>query len=74
MVLEITFMGSELVQFSVFFFFRRTLSSHVSKRRTSTGSRLFAHLSHDLEQILGQIVSLRVKTFSNTNLVLPRHI
>ena len=43
-------------------------------RHTSTGSRLFAHLSHDFGQVLGQIVSLRVKTLSNKNLVLPRHI
>ena len=31
-------------------------------------------MSRDFEQILGQIVSLRVKTLSNTNLVVPRHI
>ena len=40
----------------------------------STGSGLFALLSRDFDQILGQIVSLRVKTLSNSNLVVPRHI
>ena len=54
--------------------FRRTLSRDVFERRTSTGSGLFALLSRDFEQIWGQIVSLRVKTLSNTNLVVPRHI
>ena len=34
----------------------------------------FALLSRDFEQIWGQIVSLRVKTLSNINLVVPRHI
>ena len=42
--------------------------------RTSTGSGLFALLSRDLEKNFGQIVSLRVKTLSNTNLVAFRHI
>ena len=50
------------------------LSSDVSERRTSTGSGLFTLLSHDLEQILGQIVSVRVKTLSNTNMVASRHL
>ena len=39
-----------------------SLSNDVFERRTSTGSRLFAHLSCDFEQTFGQIVSLRVKT------------
>ena len=51
-----------------------TLSNDVFERCTSTGSGLFALLSRDFEQIWGQIVSLRVKTLSNTNLVVPRHI
>ena len=34
----------------------------------------FAPLSRDFEQIFGQIVSIRVKTLSNTNLVTSRHI
>ena len=34
----------------------------------------FALLSRDFEQIFGQIVSIRVKTLSNTNLVASRHI
>ena len=42
--------------------------------RTSTGSGLFALLSRDLEKKFGQIVSLRLKTLSNTNLVAFRHI
>ena len=45
-----------------------------SKRRASTGNGLFALLSLNFEQILGQIVSLREKTLDNTNLVVPRHI
>ena len=44
-----------------------------SKRRSSTGSGLFALLSRDFEQILGQIVSLREKTLNNRNLVVPWH-
>ena len=34
----------------------------------------FAPLSRDFEQSFGQIVSIRVKTLSNTNLVASRHI
>ena len=34
----------------------------------------FAPLSRDFEQIFGQIVSIRVKTLSNTNLMASRHI
>ena len=37
-------------------------------------SGLFAHLSCDFEQKFGQIISTRVKTVSNTNLVASRHI
>ena len=31
-------------------------------------------MSRNFEQILGQIVSLRVNILSNTNLIVPRHI
>ena len=51
-----------------------SLSNDVVERRTSTGSGLFALLSRDFEQFLGQIVSISVKTLSNTNLVASRHI
>ena len=51
-----------------------SLSNSVFERRTSTGSCFFAPLSRDLEQIFGQIVSIRVKTLSNTNLVASTHI
>ena len=51
-----------------------SLSSGVFERRTSTGSGVFALFGRDFEQILGQIVSLRVKALSNTNLVASRHI
>ena len=51
-----------------------SLSIDVFKRRTSTGSGLFALLSRDFEQIFRQIVSIRVKTLSHTNLVVLRHI
>jgi len=40
----------------------------------STGSGLFALLSRDFEQIFGQIVSIRIKTLSNTNMVASRLI
>ena len=51
-----------------------SLSSDVFERRTSTGSGLFAHLSCDLNKFLGQVVSIRVKTLSHTNLVASRHV
>ena len=41
--------------------------------RTSTGSRLFALLSFDIEQMFRLIVSIRMKMPSNTNLVASRH-
>ena len=44
-----------------------TLSSDVSERRTSTEKGLFSYLSCAFEQTFGQIVSIRVKTFSHTN-------
>ena len=50
------------------------LSSDVSERRTSTGNGLFALLDHDFEQMFGQIVSVRVKTLSGTDLVASRHL
>ena len=43
-------------------------------RRTSTGSGLFALLSRNFDHIFGQIVSIRVKTLSNTNMVASRLI
>ena len=46
-----------------------SLSSDIFERRTSTGNRLFAHLSRASEQIFGQIVPLRIKTLGNTNTV-----
>ena len=52
-----------------------SLSNSFLERGTSTGSCFFfAPLSRDFEQIFGQIVSIRVKTLSNTNLVASRHI
>ena len=39
------------------------------QRRMLTGSGLFALLSRGFEQIFGQIVSIRVKTLSHTNMV-----
>ena len=41
---------------------------------TSTGSGLLANLSCDFEQTFRQIVSIRVKTLSNTNLVASMYI
>ena len=50
------------------------LSKDVFERRPSTGSGRFAFLCSDHAQIFGQIVSIRVKTLGNTNLVASRHI
>lgn len=44
-------------------------SSDVCEPRTSTGSGLFALQSRGIEHIFAHIVSIRVKTLSNTNLV-----
>ena len=44
------------------------------ERRTSTVSRLFVPFGRDLEQLLEQIISIRVKTLTNANLVASRHI
>ena len=51
-----------------------SLSRDVFERRTSTGSGVFALFGCDFEQILGQIVSIRVKTLGYTNLAASRHI
>ena len=50
------------------------LSNSVFERRTSTGSGLFASLGSGLVQTLGQIVFIREKKLSNTNLLESRHI
>ena len=47
---------------------------YVFERRTSSGSGLFALLSLVFEKNFGQIVFLRVKTLSNTNVVTSRLI
>ena len=44
------------------------LSKDVFERRTSTGSGLFSFLDRGFAQILGQLVSIIVKTLRNTNL------
>ena len=51
-----------------------SLSRDVFERRTSTGSGVFALFGCDFEQILGQIVSIRVKTLGHTNSAASRHI
>jgi len=51
-----------------------SLSKDFFERRSSNGSGLFELLGRDFEQIIGRIVSIRVKTLSNTNLVASRHI
>ena len=51
-----------------------SLSSDVLERRMLNGSRLFALLSRDFEQMFGQIVSIRMKTLSNTNMAASRLI
>ena len=45
------------------------LSEDIFERHLSTRSGLFVPFGRDLEQNLGQIVSLRVKTLYNPNLV-----
>ena len=45
------------------------LSKAVFEQRTSNESGLFAFLGSGFTKILGQIVSIRVKTLSNTNLL-----
>jgi len=50
-----------------------SLSSDVFERRTSTGSGLATLLSRDFEQIFEQIVSIRAKKLSHTNLVVSRY-
>ena len=52
----------------------KSLSKEFFERHTSNGSGLFELLGRDFEQIIGQIVSIRVKKFSNTNLVASWHI
>ena len=54
------------------FFIKKFISNDVCEQRKSNGSGLFA--IHDFEQIFGQIVSVRVKSLSNTDLVSSRHI
>ena len=50
-------------------------SKDVLERRTLTGSRRFAaFLGSGFAQFFGQIVSKRVKTLTNRNLVASRHI
>ena len=49
-----------------------SLSKDVFERRTSLESGLFSFLHGAFAQIFGQIVSILVKTFRNTNLVVSR--
>ena len=51
-----------------------SLSSDVLERRMLNGSGLFALLSRGFEQNFGQIVSMRMKTLGNTNMVASRLI
>ena len=51
-----------------------SLSSDVLERRMLNGSGRFALLSPDFEQMFGQIVSIRMKTIGNTNMVASRLI
>ena len=44
------------------------LSKDVFERRTSTESGLFSFLDSDFAHLLGQLVSIIVKTLRNTNL------
>ena len=51
-----------------------SLSNDFFERHTSNGCGLFGLLGRDFDQIIGQIVSIRVKTLSNKNLVAYRHV
>ena len=51
-----------------------SLSKAVFERRSSAVSGRFAFLGSDLARIFGQIVSIRVKKLSKTDLVATRHI
>ena len=51
-----------------------SLSKDVFERRASAGSGSFSYMGSVLAQIFGQIVSMRVKTLSNTNLQASSHI
>ena len=51
-----------------------SLSSDVFERRASTESGPFPLIGSGLAWIFGQIVSIRIKTLSNTNLVASSHI
>ena len=51
-----------------------SLNSDLFERRMSSGNGLFAPLSRYFEQIFGQIVSIRIKTLGNTNVVASRLI
>ena len=44
------------------------------ERRTPTKSEVFTLLDRDFEQIVGQIVSKRVKTLSNRNVAASREM
>ena len=52
---------------------RELISNHNFEWWTSTGSGLYAMLGHDVDQIFTQIISMREKTLTNTNLVALRH-
>ena len=56
------------------FFIREFISTEVCEPRKSNGSGLFAISSHDFEQIFEQILSVRVESLSNTDLVSSRHL
>ena len=51
-----------------------SLSKDILERRTSTGSVPFSFMAIGLAHIFGQIISMRVKTLSNTNLAASSHI
>lgn len=50
------------------------VSEDVFEQHTSTKSGLFEFFGTNFAQIFDQIVPIRVKTLSNINLVVPRHI
>ena len=51
-----------------------SLSKNAYVRRTSTGSGLVVFLGSDFAHIFRQIVSIRVKTLSKTNMVASRYM
>ena len=74
MMIWLSLIEAYLENYSVFTLSLGSLSNSVFERRTSTGSGLFASLGSGSVETLGQIVFIREKKLSNTNLLASRHM